>query len=286
MQLTPETARQFDRLQIIRVAGTGAATRLPASSAWPYVAVYAAAGTTEAVAGDASLVLETGAVGVLRAATDLRITCEAGADATVIRIPDATVGSLGSVLGAAHGRSWSTRQGTASLVGHVLDAIVGQPHDYSPATPGRLAEHVIGLIGVMCADDVEADRGSRASLLQRAKDYVELHLADPTLSPVDVARSQSVSTRTLHRLFEADGQTIASWIRGRRLERCRVELTDAGYDDVPVSAIGARWGLCDAAHFSRLFKATFGRSPREYRVTHRGHRCDGRCATELLQVSA
>ncbi|HKQ42432.1 MAG TPA: AraC family transcriptional regulator, partial [Pseudonocardia sp.] len=25
------------------------------------------------------------------------------------------------------------------------------------------------------------------------------------------------------------------------------------------------WGFTDAAHFSRLFRATFGQSPREYR---------------------
>ena len=34
-----------------------------------------------------------------------------------------------------------------------------------------------------------------------------------------------------------------------------------------MSGIGARWGLWDAAHFSRLFKATYGISPRAYRET-------------------
>ncbi|MEV8610809.1 helix-turn-helix domain-containing protein [Amycolatopsis sp. NPDC051373] len=34
---------------------------------------------------------------------------------------------------------------------------------------------------------------------------------------------------------------------------------------VPIAAIGRRWGFSDAAHFSRLFRSTYGRSPREYR---------------------
>jgi AraC-like DNA-binding protein len=34
---------------------------------------------------------------------------------------------------------------------------------------------------------------------------------------------------------------------------------------VPVSAVAARWGLPDPAHFNRLFKRTYGLPPAEYR---------------------
>jgi len=33
----------------------------------------------------------------------------------------------------------------------------------------------------------------------------------------------------------------------------------------PVTAIAARWGFTDAAHFSRIFRAAFGNSPTGYR---------------------
>jgi len=32
-----------------------------------------------------------------------------------------------------------------------------------------------------------------------------------------------------------------------------------------ISKIAARWGLLDSSHFSRLFRATYGMSPREFR---------------------
>ncbi|MEU4553698.1 helix-turn-helix domain-containing protein [Micromonospora violae] len=37
-------------------------------------------------------------------------------------------------------------------------------------------------------------------------------------------------------------------------------------------AIAARWGFSDKAHFSRVFRARYGRSPQAYRaaVAHRG----------------
>jgi AraC-like DNA-binding protein len=35
-----------------------------------------------------------------------------------------------------------------------------------------------------------------------------------------------------------------------------------------VAAVGARWGYPDAVHFGRLFKATYGLGPRDYRASH------------------
>jgi hypothetical protein len=60
--------------------------------------------------------------------------------------------------------------------------------------------------------------------------------------------------------------TASGWIRQRRLERCRRDLLDPALGDRSVGAIAARWGLIDAAHFSRLFRAAYGLPPGEYRL--------------------
>jgi AraC-like DNA-binding protein len=73
--------------------------------------------------------------------------------------------------------------------------------------------------------------------------------------------------RSLQKLFETQGQTVTGWIRTRRLEHCRKDLANATLANRPVSSIAAQWGLVDSAHFSRLFRSTYGRSPRDYRVT-------------------
>ncbi|CCH31013.1 Transcriptional regulator [Saccharothrix espanaensis DSM 44229] len=101
-------------------------------------------------------------------------------------------------------------------------------------------------------------------LLRRVKAFIDARLADPELTPEQVAVANHVSTRQLYRLFETEGTTVARWIRDRRLERCRRDLIADGVG-VGVGVVGARWGMPDSSYFSRVFRQTYGCPPREYR---------------------
>jgi AraC-like DNA-binding protein len=80
-----------------------------------------------------------------------------------------------------------------------------------------------------------------------------------------IAAAHYISPRYLQKLFEAEGSTVTDWIRRRRLDHCKRELLDPRNAGEPISRIAARWGLADSSHFSRLFRATYGMSPREFR---------------------
>ena len=95
--------------------------------------------------------------------------------------------------------------------------------------------------------------------------YIHRHLGDATLGPQVVADAHHISVRSLHRLFEDEETTVASYIRDLRLARCRRDLADPALRDQPVQAIAARWGFRDKAHFSRAFRAAHGMTPQAYR---------------------
>lgn len=76
--------------------------------------------------------------------------------------------------------------------------------------------------------------------------------------------------RTLHRLFAAEGESVAGLIRQRRLRRCRIDLADPAWRHQPVHRIARRWGFPDPAHFSRVFRAAHGMGPQAYRDLHTG----------------
>lgn len=262
--------RRVDRLEIAHLQssqGERVYTNPDHDSTWPLRALYALRGSARVGLKDASLDLAEGDFAVVRNSDQLMVTTAPGTEVLIIRVPAATVGPHLKAMSQAHGRVWATGTGTASLVGHVLRVLASQPTEYVSGNPAQLAHHVVGLMALLCCDGAPVvDQYGREGLLRSAKEYVEANLSDVGLSPSAIAASQNVSTRTLHRLFEADGLTVRGWIRGRRLERSRVDLTDPTLAHVPVSSIGARWGLWDAAHFSRLFKAEHGMPPRSYRA--------------------
>jgi len=99
--------------------------------------------------------------------------------------------------------------------------------------------------------------------------FIQQNLGDPQLSPGAIATAHHISLRSLHQLFHDEGLTVAGWIRQRRLERCRRDLTDPGLAARPVAAIAATWGFASAADFSRAFRATHGMPPAEYRRSAR-----------------
>ena len=102
--------------------------------------------------------------------------------------------------------------------------------------------------------------------LRGVQSWLDAHLADPSLTPGRIAGANFISVRSLHRLFEAEGVTVSAWVRDRRLEACRRDLTDATQNDRTVAEIARRWGWTDAAGFSRRFRAAYGCSPSELRA--------------------
>lgn len=112
--------------------------------------------------------------------------------------------------------------------------------------------------------DAEAGE-SRWIELQTCKRWIEDHLDDPGLSASAVAKAHFMSVRHLQYLFHDEGLTASGYIRARRLEGCRLDLSDAAQSTLSVAQIAQRWGFVDASHFSKVFKAEFGLSPRKFR---------------------
>ncbi len=131
-----------------------------------------------------------------------------------------------------------------------------------------VAESVLALVRALYAQRNaagDAQQVGTAPLRARIKQYIEANLNDPALAPDRIARAHYISTRQLNRLFEAEGQSVCELIREQRLDRCRRDLANPALGSEGVFSIAARWGFKSQAHFSRLFRATYGFSPSEHR---------------------
>ncbi|MGR6921733.1 AraC-like ligand-binding domain-containing protein [[Actinomadura] parvosata] len=168
----------------------------------------------------------------------------------------------------------TAESGAAALAVPLLRRVALDHDTYRPGSAARLSGVVADLVSAAVAERLDQARSLPAdarqrTLLMAVHAFIEQRLGDAELDPATVAAAHHISVRYLHRLFESENTTVAAWIRQRRLERCRAELISGGRQ--PVSTIGARWGLPDAAHFSRLFRQAYGMPPAEYRRAHTVH---------------
>jgi AraC-like DNA-binding protein len=166
-------------------------------------------------------------------------------------------------------------RGPAALVSTLARRLPGHLDDDTADGGARLGTAVLDLFAAALATRTGRDGallpGSRRrALLTRVHAFIEARLADPALTPATVADAHFISVRYLHKLFEAERVTVAGTIRRRRLERCRHDLLDPALADRPASAIAARWGLVNPAHFNRLFRDAYHLPPAEFRLRHGG----------------
>ncbi|MEU0397073.1 helix-turn-helix domain-containing protein [Streptomyces sp. NPDC006208] len=161
-------------------------------------------------------------------------------------------------------------EGMGALLSQYVTCIVLDPSDYRPADAVRLGNVLVDLITALLAHHIAAgnampQESGRSALLVRIHAHIERSLGDPELSPVTIAAAHHLSVRSLHRLFADQGTTVSDWIRERRLERCRRELTDPMSRDMPIRTVAARWGYSSPAGFTRAFRTAYGLTPQEYR---------------------
>ena len=169
-------------------------------------------------------------------------------------------------LAAASGRRISAHDGVGTLISPFLVSLRQNLQQCTlPAAP-LFEDAVADLLSAACDETVPPIlERSGPTLLVRAKAFIDDNLSEPDLSTTLIAAHHHISIRYLQKLFESDGLTVTSWIRSRRLDKCRRELGDPRWSRETIRTICARYGFLDTAHFSRLFKETYGQAPRDYR---------------------
>jgi len=160
--------------------------------------------------------------------------------------------------------------GMGALLSQFLTRLPAESGSYRPQDTARLGAVTVDLITALLAhhldiDDAVAPECRQQALMVSIHSFIERNLGDAQLSPAAVAAAHHISVRYLHRLFEQQGSTVGSWIRHRRLERCRRDLAEPQLSARPIHAVGARWGFPHAADFSRAFRAAYGMPPGDYR---------------------
>ena len=105
----------------------------------------------------------------------------------------------------------------------------------------------------------------RAAILHKILQTIEVKLADPELNLAEVAKEHVLPARYVQKLLSGTGQSFSTYVRDRRLDRAKADLSSPLHQQLSITDICMRWGFNDIAYFSRSFRERFDMSPREHR---------------------
>ncbi|MET9856274.1 helix-turn-helix domain-containing protein [Streptomyces sp. NPDC006450] len=162
------------------------------------------------------------------------------------------------------------RTGIGALMRRYLTGLMDHAPEYEAFDAPRLAHTTLDLLSAMLAEAARAQEAlspeTQHNVLRiRISEFIRRRLGDPGLSPATIAAAHQISLRTLHRLFQQQGTTVAARIRRDRLERCRADLADPLMRSRSIHAIASGWGFTRPADFTRAFRAAYGLPPSDYR---------------------
>ncbi|SEN79848.1 helix-turn-helix transcriptional regulator [Actinacidiphila rubida] len=204
------------------------------------------------------------------------------AHALVLHLPEAALAVTGEALRDLSGRPVPTGSGPAALLASFVHALAAHTPAPEVRHGGWLGSAAVNLVTAFLDSETGSPQDTSGPqplsaaaeftpsatdvLLREIKTHIERHLGDPDLSPTAIAAAAHISVRYLHHLFQRDGRTVGAFLRERRLEHCRAELSDPAHAGRGVCEIGRRWGFRDPAVFNRTFKSAYGVTPGAFRT--------------------
>ena len=83
-----------------------------------------------------------------------------------------------------------------------------------------------------------------------------------------IAEYCGISPRYVWYVLKANNTTFSDLLWSHRLPSARSWLVSQSFRRYPIHKVASMAGFKSAAHFSRMFKSTYGMSPKEYRASH------------------
>ncbi|MGJ6963122.1 helix-turn-helix domain-containing protein [Streptosporangium sp. G11] len=142
--------------------------------------------------------------------------------------------------------------------------------DRLAAEPGAaaLGDTVLALLRALIASttaDSARHDVAEQTLFTRILAYIRAHLADPYLTPTQIAATHNLTLPAFRRLCDDNHIDLEQWIAHLRLDGARRDLTAPEHAHRTIDAIARAWGFTSPAHFTRRFRHAYGTTPRAFR---------------------
>ena len=163
-------------------------------------------------------------------------------------------------------RMLDTQEGR--LLGEHMRLLAAELPRMSTAEADRMAEATKAMIALAVASGSPAEEAATgpvaAAQIMRLRALIRAHLGSATFGPARLCRLAGISRSQIYRLFEIHGG-VALCIQRERLAAAHRALSNPA-DQRSIAEIAESVGLFDPSSFSRMFRRSYGISPRELRL--------------------
>ncbi|HEY1424252.1 MAG TPA: helix-turn-helix domain-containing protein [Candidatus Acidoferrum sp.] len=212
-------------------------------------------------------VLRKGDATLIDSATPWSSDCAGDCARLYLRIPQLLLEKHARLTELPFVRRISGDSGLGSILFHLSTSLYQQAESLNPAEGFSAMEGYLRILAACVGGNQHSQIGaSRAlELTTRITNYIENHLTESALGPIEIAAALGISVRHVHRVFSNHESTVADWIRTQRLKHCRTDLCDPRLHRKSITEIAFYWGFNDSAHFSHAFKKEYRICPRTFR---------------------
>jgi AraC-like DNA-binding protein len=239
------------------------------------VQLYATGGLV-GEAADHGRVLRGGDVQILDL-TQSNVTQAAPSGTVAIVVPRETLDQALPAPGDLHGLILRGHSGMGGLLGDYMRSLVARAESMTMAEAPLVAQATTDMIAACFQSTAETTERARAAIDQTMRQRLQRHIAtrldSPALQAEALCAEFRISRSQLYRLFEPLGG-VARYIQEQRLTRACAELCNPAHDHRRIYEIAFALGFSSEAHFSRVFRATFGLSPSDVRGRAQATRVD------------
>jgi AraC family transcriptional regulator, positive regulator of tynA and feaB len=165
--------------------------------------------------------------------------------------------------------SFEVGAGYRPVVTGLLDLLCFEGPRLGPKTAEPLVEAFLHSISDSVGDSAVALARPDSVMDKRFADIqacIHKYLTAPDLTCDRVAAHCGVSPRYVCYVLRSRDTSFSELLWTQRLQKSRDWLVSTSFQRYPIHKIASMAGFKSAAHFSRMFKSTFGASPNEYRA--------------------
>jgi AraC-like DNA-binding protein len=186
----------------------------------------------------------------------------------ILRVPAISLQSVLPQVQRIYGRKFTLDNFLGSAAIDVLLGILETSSRLSDEKISRFLLYALDLIteSIRARPEVtEVEKDLPTAHYERVMRCVRQHLGSHGLTVAKTAKSCGISPRYLQLVMSRKGTTFTDALRTERLGQAHAWLKSSDSKHIAIEEVSRLLGFRQPSHFSRLYKAQFGRSPRETR---------------------